>query len=187
MKKFLTAAVAALVVVSVLASAGCGGDTAKAQEYMEEADAAQKELSSKLNELSRDTTALVTAALQGNVAAITQEDLTRIAGMVGTFEPEIARVKDLYARITALDGVDDYAAYAESMMKALDAEAEIVAAGGAFLAELEPYLKNGDVAGLTSKIESSTEAIIEVQGLQTASDEAYAEAEKIKKEKNLGQ
>lgn len=187
MKKLLIAALVAVFAVSAFTLAGCGGDTDTARKYMKEADTAYEALDKQLSELASSSTALVTAALQGNVSAITPEDLTRLAGMVGTFEPEIAGVKDLYATIVPLKGVEDYVAYAKAMMKALDAESAMVAAGGAFLAQLEPYLKSGDVAGLSKKIEQSTAEIIKTQGMQTTTDEAYAAAKKIKKDKNLGQ
>lgn len=187
MKRLLIAAMVAVLAVSAFLLAGCGGDTETAKKYMKEADTSYEALSKQLSQLSSSTTALVSAALQGNLSAITPEDLTKIVGMVGTFEPEIAKVKDEYAKITPLNGVEDYVAYANAMIKALDADAAIVAAGGAFLAELEPYLRSGDVVGLQKKIEQSTAQIAKMQAMQTTTDKAYADAQQIKKDKNLGQ
>lgn len=187
MKKYLVVLLAVMLTAGCLGLLGCGGDTGKAKENMETADAAFAALEKKLDEMGKLSEELIGAAVTGNLAAITPEKVQRVSALVTEVAPEIEAVKADYQKILELKGVDDYAEYATTMIAALDAQAVSVKAGGELLAKLVPVLQSGDPAQISAAIKDNAAGIATVQDLSKATDMAFAAAKKIKTDKNLGE
>lgn len=189
MKKVLVGVSVVLIGLAALfAAAGCSsGDTATARQYMKTADTAYAAVNSELTTLSSKATAVFTAALSGNLSSVNPADISSVATTTAKLLPQIAAVKSSYQKMNGLSGLQEYKDYANAMVKALDADAAIVSAGAALVAKLQPILASGDVAALNAAIQQSMTEITRIQTLQKAAETSYANAQKIKKDKNLGQ
>lgn len=187
MKRFLVVLLAVMMTASLLGVLGCGGDTGKAKEYMKTADTAFVALEKKLGEMGALSEELIGAAVTGNLTAITPEKTEKVSALVEEVTPEIEAVKAEYKKILDLKGVEDYAEYATAMIAALDAQTASVEAGAELLGKLMPVLASGDPAQMSAAIKENMAGIKTVQELSAAADKAFAAAEKIKTEKNLGE
>lgn len=188
MKKVLVLVMVVMLAAMLLVVVGCGADTAKAKEYMEEADAAYAKLETSLDELSTKSTALITAAMTGNYAAINAEDLAAVAEMTTKVAPEFESVMDKYNKIiTECEDCPDYAEYADMMLKALEKDQQLVSAGAELLAKLQPVMESGDQAALEEALKSAQTEIANIQKMTTEVDNMFEEAQAFKEEKKLAE
>lgn len=185
MKKMLVVLLAAALAVTALGVLGCGGDTGTAKEYTKTADEAFGKLEVKLDEMGTASEALITAAVTGNLAEITPEKLESVSAIVKEVTGEIETVSALYLKITDLEGVEDYVAYAEAMVNALTAQATSVKKGAELLSKLVPVLQTGDTAQISAAIQENMEDITGIQDLSKAVDAEFEKALKIKEDKNI--
>lgn len=189
MKKVLVGVLVAVIGLAALfAAAGCSsGDTATAQQYMKTADTAFAALNSELRKLSSQATTVFTSALSGNLSSVNPADISSVATTTAKLLPQIAAAKSSFQKINGLSGVKEYKDYANAMVKTLDADNAIVSSGAALVEKLQPILASGDVAALNAAIQQSMTEIIRIQTLQKTAETSYANAQKIKKDNNLGQ
>lgn len=186
MKKAFILVMVVMLACTVLAVTGCGGDTAKAKEYMKEADEAWSKLDSDLQELDSKSTALMTAALTGNMEAIKVEDLQLVKESTEKVLPEFKKVEALYNKIVEeCEDCPDYAEYADLMLRALEKDQEVVQAGADLLAELQPVMESGDMAQLEVAITAAQTEIANIQKLQKEADKLFEEASGWKDSKEL--
>lgn len=180
MKRFMVVAlVAALLVGVVSVSVGCGGDTAKAQEYMNAADEAYQKLGEDANQLAGKITQAMTKAtdVAGLEAAIAE---------VNTFIDDLIKqaeeVTALYDKIKPLNGVVNYVKYADMMTEVLtketDAFEQLKGAMDAILAAA----KAGDTAKL-EQLSGELEATFSTIGDEISKLEE--QAQKFKTDNNL--
>ncbi len=194
MRKAVVIALAAALALSMLAVlAGCGGDANKdeAKELMQAGDNYMSEVDMLLQDLSDKQTELATAALGGDMSAITGEAGAameeEVMGILDSIAENLEAAKAEYEKILALDGVQDYKDYASKMIEAVDTYIEqldyttrlVLSLTGA----LEAMAQGQDIDIITLMMESEELAVVEELGEQ--GDTLRAEAEQLKLDKNL--
>lgn len=130
-------AVLAVALCSGLIIGGCGGDTARAREYMTEADNAAAEVNAQGLELQRVQTGGVSAIISGDPARILAQEAV-IMGLYESLEEYKKSINDaiaLYKKIDGLKGVAEYKTYSKMMQAALKTRLESVNAGAEILDE----------------------------------------------------
>lgn len=181
MRKVLVLALVVMLSTTLLMVVGCGGgDTETAKEYMTSADAMWEDLNKKLTEIDTQSTALITAAITGDLASITAEDLAAVSESLEGIEAEINKVGAEYEKINTLEGVDDYKAYAVARQQALDGHLSAIKAGASLLEALAPIMQTGDQAALAAAIEENMGEIEKIQELSDTADKLDGEADGIK-------
>lgn len=185
MRKILFVAVVVAVCTAVLVVAGCG-EADKAKTYMEEGDALSKQMRALSDDASFDVAALlaelgVQVSETGDIdpQTITDEVNSQIDSIIEDGEAAIAE----YEKILALDDVEDYKAYADERIKAIDSTIVVLKAVKGLMNEI------GDSADGKSVSETAAEwaksnAAVAVDAVRAYT--SWREAEKIKKENDLG-
>ncbi len=186
MKKILVVALAAAVLLSALAAVGCGGDTGKAGAYMEEGDALSKKMRSLTGSAVFDAVALlaelgIQVSETGDIdpQAITDTASKQLNAIVANGE----KAKIEYEKILDLSGVDDYKAYAEQRIKAIDSTIVVLESVDGLLDKLgDPTNKDSVRNTIARWAKSNLEVTVDAVKAFTS----WRSAEKIKNEKNLG-
>ena len=186
MKRVLVLLMVTLLGLTVLVAAGCGGDTAQAQEYLKAADEAYTEAQAQGEEILNILTPMLAGAMAGNYAAVTPEVLANgselIQESLDTLLPDAAAA---YAKVNDLEGVEDYQAYADAMLKTIESDTEALAGTKGLIDSLAPIAQSGDAAQVEQWFRTNSAVIMQLQELQTVSEENYVKAQKVKSEKNL--
>jgi len=185
MKKILVVTVVLALCVGALAAAGCGS-TDKAKTYMEQGDALSKQMRSLTNDVTFDVTALladlgVQLSDTGNInpQTITNAANKRIDSVIANGK----KAKAEYDKILALNGVEDYKAYAEQRIKAIDSTIAVLEAVKGLLDKI------GDPANKKSLKDTSAQwakSNIRVAVDAVKAYTSWSNAENIRKEKKLG-
>jgi hypothetical protein len=169
--------VLSLLVVALLP--GCGGDTKQAQEYMQNGDKLVERLQTEANTWQADVSASMTnvadpAAFQSAIekAKASANDLSKTAG----------EAKAEFEKILELEGVEDYAKYAELQIEALDKFQELITKTNSFFDQMAAMVSSGDVSGLTAAQEQYT---TEVTTLGEEINKLDDEAQQLKSDKDL--
>jgi len=180
----------ALLVVSVVAVAGCGGgDTATAKKYMQEADQATEDMLEAADQLDKETQVIIGAAMTGDASAIDPAELSAVEENMSIVIDDIADVKSMYQNILGMEDVEDYKEYANAMDKFLDAQEAILEAGNELYGKMAPAInqlvETGDASGLQAALQEAGGELQVIEDLQDSADEAYKAAQKIKTDKGL--
>lgn len=187
MKKFLTAGLAVALIASVLAVAGCGGDTDQAREYMQAADSAYATARVEMEELQNSLTTVLGGAVSGNFSALTPEVVQQAEDGLASVLRQLPGVKTQYEQITSLDGVDDYVEYANAMIKTIDSDMKVLGEGQKLVQAIAPMIQAGDTAAVTQFFQENAADISRIQEDSMAASRNYDEAQAIKKDNNLGE
>jgi hypothetical protein len=185
MKKTFVLTLVLLLGVSLAALAGCGGNTKQAQDLTKVADDAYAKVNTQLTTLQNKLTPVLGGAITGNVSGLTQEVLAGATTAFNAVLKEMPAVKADYEKVTALTGVPDYVAYADAMIKAIDASDAAINESLNFINSIIPLVQAGNTAGLTQLLASSSAELTKLQDLSTAASKAYDDAQAIKASKNL--
>ena len=187
MRKVLVLIMAVLLGVAAFALAGCG-NTAKAKDAMKKADAAWNVVDTKIKEMTNTLTQVLTPALTGDVAAVTQNSaaLTQAGESASVFMPELQGVEKMYDDLADLN-VGDYTEYADAMIKAVNATINAINVGKEILAKIMPVIQTGDVAQITAFAQQNTQLLTQAQTAQADAQKAVDAAKKIKADKKLGE
>ena len=185
MKKILVVAVALALCVGVLAAAGCGS-TDKAKTYMEQGDALSKQMRSLTNDVTFDATALLAdlGVQLSDTGNINPQTITNAANKkIDSVIANGKKAKTEYEKILALNGVEDYKAYAEQRIKAIDSTVAVLDAVKGLLDKI------GDPANKKSLKDTSAQwakSNIRVAVDAVRAYTSWSNAENIRKEKKLG-
>jgi len=185
MKKILVVAVALALCVGVLAAAGCGS-TDKAKTYMEQGDALSKQMRSLTNDVTFDATALLAdlGVQLSDTGNINPQTITNAANKkIDSVIANGKKAKAEYDKILALNGVEDYKAYAEQRIKAIDSTVAVLDAVKGLLDKI------GDPANKKSLKDTSAQwakSNIRVAVDAVRAYTSWSNAENIRKEKKLG-
>jgi hypothetical protein len=178
MRKILVLACIMLLLVTAVVVVGCGGgDTEQAGEYVKQADQLATERGSKNTEIlnawktvrqSTDSTAKAAAWEQAESIYSEMQELVK-------------KEKAEYAKIKELNGVEDYAKYAELKIQALTAYDQMLKATNDF----QRKMYNNEF-GSQQELEAANQAYqAEAKKLQEEHERASKKAEQLKKDKNL--
>lgn len=186
MKKLLMASVVVLLVVALMAVAGCGGDTGKAKDQMKVADDAYNKVKTQMDELQNSLTAVLGGAVSGNFSALTPDVVKKADDGIKAVVAELPAVKAEYQKITTLKGVDDYVTYANDMIKTVDLDESVLKQGQQLVEAIAPMIQAGNTAGVTQYFTANSAQISKLQDQSAAASKAYDDAQAFKADKNLG-
>jgi hypothetical protein len=184
-RRWIAAAVLVLLFLSVIALAGCGGDTGQAQEDMKIADATYDAVRARMDTLQANLTPMLAGATTGDFSTLTPDALNAASTDMAAIIAELPKVKAEYQRITELSGVEDYAAYAEAMMVTIDADIAALEAGKKIIDDLVPLIEAGNTAAVTQYFINNSAALTQANELASEAAGAYEDAQAIKTENNL--
>jgi hypothetical protein len=120
MKKTLVFLVGTVFLFSLFAPSGCGGDKAKAQQYMESGDSILLDLSVRYAELGSQANALIAEYGQGAPdPADVKAKTDAISNTISDGQASAEEAGTDYTQIMQLRGVQDYAQYAEMRLEML--------------------------------------------------------------------
>ncbi|OFW59312.1 MAG: hypothetical protein A2V52_06675 [Actinobacteria bacterium RBG_19FT_COMBO_54_7] len=121
MKRLIAILIAAAFILTLM-PAGCGGDKGKAREYMNKGDAIISDLNTRYVEIGSRVDTLVSEYSQGiNTETIgVKDELDEIKGLIGQAQVGAAEARVDYTGILELQGVQDYAQYAEFRLEMLN-------------------------------------------------------------------
>jgi len=184
LKKLLVLTVILLVLsISAAGLIGCGGNTGQAQTDMKAADAAYNKVKTDLDNLQSTLTSVLGGAVTGNYAALTTQTLNAATASIDKVLTEMPGVKARYQKLAALTGVPDFTAYANAMIKAIDANAAALTEGKNIIEQLKPLVAAGNTAAIAGVLNQAE--VNKLQSLGDAATKAYEDAQAIKTEKNL--
>jgi hypothetical protein len=205
MKKPLSILLIAALSAAVLMIAGCGGgsssgtnqfDTqlAKAKSLATSADTAWAPLNNKITDDVNTMTVIMTGAIAGNPSAVNTQQVSSITSSMTQLTSQIDAVKAKYQQLLndpnlkTLKGPDQYVAYAQAMIKALNDYKALFTAGANFLTQIEPMLVSGNTAGVQAAVQAATSSgqITQLQTLMTTAQSDLAAARTIKSQQELG-
>jgi CHASE1-domain containing sensor protein len=185
MKKMFLLAMVLLLGLSLVALAGCGGNTKQAQDLTKTADDAYAKIKTQLDSLQSQLTPVLGGAITGNVSGVTPTVLAGATTAMDAVLAQMPAVKADYQKVTALSGVPDYVSYADAMIKAIDASDAALTESKNFITSLIPLVQSGNTAGITQLLASNTAELNKLQELSNAASKAYDDAQAIKSDKNL--
>jgi hypothetical protein len=172
MKRYLVVAVALVLIVSLgIALTGCGGDSSKAKEYIDNADAIIEKVGENSSEMEAQIETIFTELAGGEVTSSAQaEDLAKgLADATDDLISEAKKAKVELEKVASLEGVDKYQEYALLRISVIDDITELIQLTDKFLTELGQVLvaaETGQPVDL-AKVESESTAfftkILELQ------------------------
>lgn len=167
----------ALIAVSLLP--GCGGDTKQAKKYMENGDKLVQQLQKEASTWQTDV-----SASMGNVndPVAFQSAIEKAKASANELSKTAGEAKAEFEKINTLEGVDDYAEYADLQIQALDKFQELITKTNSFFDQIAAMVNSGDVTGLTAAQEQYTN---EVNAIGEEINKLDEEAQKLKADKDL--
>jgi hypothetical protein len=183
MKRFLTLLIATAFFLTLFATGGCGGDNAKAQEYMRNGDDIINGLSIRYGEIEKQMNTLLDEYNKGATmdAAGVKAKVDEINGTMSDAEGDATQAGADYSSIMQLQGVQDYQMYAEYRLEMLRKLSETKGLLGAMLAEIDESNASGQAPDIARLQELSTE--VEDRGAEMSALDRLATD--YKSEKNL--
>jgi hypothetical protein len=182
MKKLLAFLVAAAFLSSLVAPAGCGGDKAKAQEYMDSGDGLLTSLSVSYAEIGSQANALISEYGTGTPdAADVKAKMDAISGMISEGQTSAQEAGADYTQIMQLRGVQDYAQYAEIRLEMLRKLNDV----NALLGQMLSLIENSNSAGQAPDPVQLQELANEIGNTEDEMSALDRQASDFKSEKNL--
>jgi HPt (histidine-containing phosphotransfer) domain-containing protein len=186
MRKTLVLLVVLLVSSALLALPGCGGDAAKAKEYMEKGDEYSVELKDYVENASDNVTDLLVSlgvdlAVTGTVEFETVAEQAR--KNIGQLRNAGGKAVAEYEKIEDLSGVEDYKKYAELRIKSLNEIGNLLEKAEDLISQLEKASAAGEP--LDEKVSSWTSENKEALENAVKAGIYWGEAAKLKSDKNL--
>ncbi len=161
MKKYLIVLMIAAFVLTVVPG-GCGGDMGKARELMNNGDQILSDINAQYVEIGNNAHALVNEYSQGiNPEPIgVKAKADEIKGLISEAEGNASEAMGDYGGILQLQGVQDYALYAELRLEILNRLQQADGIFGQTLAIVDASIKSGQapdiaqLAALASQLEN---------------------------------
>lgn len=182
--------VTCIVAAAAFLLAGCGGDSAKARDYMANGDEQFADLVLKNDELSGEIESVFGKLSEDILDGKTPEgesfekSVTKIKALGGDLVDIAGGVAAQYSKISGLQGVGDYAQYASLRMQVIDIDKKMVS-------RLDEYL-DGCLASLSSEVFDPIEFsacarafAAEIKEEDARARELEEQAKKLKDEKEL--
>lgn len=129
MKRYLVVAVALVLVVSLgIALTGCGGDTGKAKEYIDNAEVIIEEVGENSSEMETHIDTIFTELAGGEVTSSARADelAKGLADATDDLIKEADKAKTELEKVATLEGVDEYQEYALLRISVIDDITELV-------------------------------------------------------------
>ncbi|MDD3719225.1 MAG: hypothetical protein PHP28_11250 [Actinomycetota bacterium] len=194
MRKAVVVIIITALSLSMLAFvAGCGGDANKddAKEFMTAGDKYMSDAKLKGEELENLQTELGSAAISGDMSAISGEAgqamQEEVDGILDGIDSDLEAAKAEYEKILALEGVQDYKDYASKRIEAVEAYTEqqvnIRQLVGSLIDALAAMAQGQDIDIISMFMESEEYEKIEEYG--SLGDKLVKEADQIKLDKKL--
>lgn len=178
MKRLILFAVSlAVITMMVVGLTGCGGDTSKAKEYMNTADQMFSDLESAATEFQTTMTSL-SSQLSNPDTLTAAVKSAKDAGTV--LAGKIDETRAAYEKIKTLNGVDDYVAYADLMIGALDVETELLNSMNDFFNQVTTLSSDPNAL-----MQLQSTFLASVQTKQEEASKLLDDAQKLKTDKNL--
>ncbi|MHB8895498.1 MAG: hypothetical protein ACYC99_10030 [Candidatus Geothermincolia bacterium] len=184
MRKSLVLIMVLLLAIAAAGLVGCGGNSGQAKTDMQSADAAYNKVKTELDNLQGTLTGVLGGAVTGNYSALTAQTLDSATAAIDKVLAAMPAVKADFEKLAALTGVADYTAYANAMVKAIDANTAALIEGKKVIDQLKPLIAAGNTAAIAGVL--NQEEVAKLQSLGDAATKAYEDAQSIKAEKNLG-
>jgi hypothetical protein len=182
MKKLLAFLVAAAFLFSLFALAGCGGDKAKAQEYMESGDSIMTGLSISYAEIGSQVNALISEYGKGTPdPADVKAKMDTINGLISDGEAGAQEAGADYTQIMQMKGVQDYAQYAEIRLEMLRKLNDV----NALLGQMQSLIDKSRSAGQAPDPAQLQELANEIGNTEDEMSALDRQASDFKSEKNL--
>ena len=147
MKRYLVVAVALMLVVSLgLALTGCGGDTSKAKEYINNADAIIEEVGENSSEMETQIDTIFTELAGGEVTSSAKAD-ELAKGLADATDDLITKANEAKVelqKIASLEGVDEYQEYALLRISVIDNITEFIQSTEKYLNDFSKTLAAGE-------------------------------------------
>lgn len=185
MRKLLIGVIILTLGLAASGLIGCGGNTGQAKTDMKAADAAYDKVKKEMDSLQGTLTGVLGGAVTGNYSQLTTQTLDAAIASIDKVLVEMPKVKAEYEKLAGLSGVPDYTAYADAMIKAIDASMAALNEGKKVIEQLKPLVASGNTAAIAGVL--NTEELNKLQKLQEEATKAYEDAQAIKTEKKLGQ
>ncbi len=184
MRKLLVLMMVVLLGMTVSFIVGCGsGDTATAKQDLKQAEADYNTLNKDLTQLQGQLTTAIGGAFSGNYATVTPQVVQSAEASISKALAEMPKIKADYQKVDSLKGVADYQAYADAMVKAIDASSKALAEGKKFIDGLIPIASNQ--AAMPQYFQTNAAAITSLQTLENDATTASQKAQSIKQDKKL--
>ena len=172
MKKCVTLTLVIMLVATVaVLLPGCGSDTKQAKEYMQQGDRLAKQYDGERTAWEQTVNSATSAA-----------DMEKIKSSANDMSKTVGEAKAVYEKIIALNGVADYAKYADLEIKALGEKQEFITLTTTYLDQLAPRIASGDIFNLPSISDKYGNDVKKLTEETTKLDE---EAQKLKADKKL--
>lgn len=186
MKRILSVVLVASFCLGAVAVTGCGSETATAKEYMEKGDELSKKMSLLTSDAVFDAGSLL-AQLGVQVIETGEIDPQTVtdeaADQLETIIANGLKAKAEYEKILDLKGVDDYKAYAEERIKAIESTVLVLNAVQELLDELgDPTNRKSTSDTLANWAKSNLEVAVDA----VKAFSSWRSAANIRKEKGLG-
>lgn len=183
MKKIIVLALAAVLLLAALALPGCG-EEGKAAEYMREGDELSKNMRSLTYKADFDTAAVLAelgfeVSDTGDIQPITDEAGRQLDSIISRGK----EAKEEYEKILDLNGVEEYKAYAEKRISAIDSTIKVL---DAFEELLDDLGDPENTASTRQKMESWAKSHVDAAADAVKAFLSWRDAENIRKDKNLG-
>ncbi len=169
----------------MFAIAGCGGDTGKAKQDMQAADAVFTPISQQLDQLQTTSQTVITQFLSGQSANVNPQQVEQAATQMNSLLAQLDKAEADYKKITLLSGVTDYVSYANAMIKAIEADKAVIKSGAALLQKILPGIQAGDVAAVNAAVTANMAEITAIQAQANEATKALEQAQQIKTSKKL--
>lgn len=188
MKRYLVVAVALVLVVSLgIALTGCGGDTSKAKEYINNADAIIDEVGENSSEMEAQIDTIFTELAGGEVTSSAKAD-ELAKGLADATDDLISKVNEAkleLEKVASLEGVDEYQEYALMRISVIDDITELIQLTEKFLKDLSQVLvaaETGQTVDLAKVESESTAFFTNILELQENIEANGEKADELRKE-----
>ena len=147
MKRYLVVAVALVLVVSLgLALTGCGGDTGKAKEYINNAGVIIEEVEGESSEMEAQIETIFTELESGEVNSSARAD-ELAKGLADASDDLISKANEAkleLEKVASLEGVDEYQEYALLRISVIDNITEFIQSTEKYLNDFSKTLAAGE-------------------------------------------
>jgi hypothetical protein len=179
LRRATTVALAIMLCSAFLVASGCGGDTARAQQYMKTADSYYDQVATDSQALSGKITSAFSGATD---PAQMQAAVAQLNGFLDSMDKEADKAGAAYEKMTPLKGVGDYTRYASMQIKLMGLVKQATGKLRTVMNQVAAAVGAGDTAKLQA-LQASFEADFNQISQQITTLEQ--QANKFKSQKNL--
>lgn len=181
-----------ILVALVVATAGCGDQKAEARKYMAEGDQALAALQSDSQAFEEKQQAFQQDASSGRISTSSEldEKIAELETIASRLEAGYADAKAAYERLKTLNGVDDYARYADLRIQGLNKLTELTDTYLEFLKFISDALRQeetGQAIDQEALNNRATQISNDLMRLNEETKKLDDEAKKLKSDKKLDQ